>query len=76
MVPVSEENSIYDRIIDAVPTAIDKISEIISSAKGKSDVAVDHEPAEPDSAVPDDESDDYVAGSFEGSGGLRFRLND
>lgn len=66
MVPVSEENSIYDRIIDAVPTAIDKISEIISSAKGKSNVVVDHEPAEPDSYVPDDESDDYVAGSFEG----------
>ena len=66
MVPVSEENSIYDRIIDAVPTAIDKIREIISSAKGKSNVVVDHEPAEPDSYVPDDESDDYVAGSFEG----------
>ena len=58
MVPVSEENSIYDRIIDAVPTAIDKISEIISSAKGKSNVVVDHEPAEPDSYVPDDESDE------------------
>lgn len=66
MVPVSEENSIYDRIIDAVPTAIDKISEIISSAKGKSSVVVDHEPAETDSYVPDDESDDYVAGPFEG----------
>ena len=66
MVPVSEENSIYDRIIDAVPTAIDKVSEIISSAKGKSNVVVDHEPAAPDSYVPDDESDDYVAGSFEG----------
>lgn len=66
MVPVSEENSIYDRIIDAVPTAIDKVSEIISSAKGKSNVVVDHEPVAPDSYVPDDESDDYVAGSFEG----------
>lgn len=33
MVPVSEENSIYDRIFDAVPVAIDKISEFFSNKK-------------------------------------------
>lgn len=33
MVPVSEENSIYDRIFDAVPVAIDKISEFFSGKK-------------------------------------------
>ena len=39
MVPVSEQNSIYDRIIDAVPTAIDKVSEFVSSMKnGSSEV--------------------------------------
>ncbi len=46
MVPVSEQNSIYDRIIDAVPTAIDKVSEFVAGVRGNSDVAVDAEPSE------------------------------
>lgn len=33
MVPVSEENSIYDRIFDAVPVAIDKISDFFANSK-------------------------------------------
>lgn len=41
MVSVSEENSIYDRIFDAVPVAIDKISEIISNSKNKSNIVAD-----------------------------------
>lgn len=50
MVPVSEENSIYDRIIDAVPTAIDKVSEFVSSVRSdksqKDGGAQEAEPAE------------------------------
>ncbi len=33
MVSVSEENSIYDRIFDAVPVAIDKVSEFFAGSK-------------------------------------------
>ncbi len=44
MVPVSEQNSIYDRIIDSVPTAIDKISEFVANSKNNN-VTATQEPA-------------------------------
>ena len=57
MVPVSEENSIYDRIIDAVPTAIDKVSEFVSSARAGSKVVADEEPTDYE-YVPDEAEDE------------------
>ena len=41
MVSVSEENSIYDRIFDAVPVAIDKITELYNEYKKNKDGALD-----------------------------------
>ena len=41
MVSVSEENSIYDRIFDAVPVAIDKITELYNEYKKNKDGAID-----------------------------------
>lgn len=57
MVPVSEENSVYDRIFDAIPVAIDKISDLISKKK---DNQVD---------VEADETDSYDDEAFEPWGG-------
>lgn len=55
MVSVSEENSIYDRIFDAIPTAIDKVSELFSGSKKKGDDA-DYESWDGDN----DDSDDFA----------------
>lgn len=35
MIPVNPENTIYDRILDMIPTAIDKISDGINKVRGK-----------------------------------------
>lgn len=43
MISVSEENSMYDRIFDAIPIAIDKISELIIKSKNKGNVVADDE---------------------------------
>lgn len=59
MVPVSEENSIYDRIIDAVPTAIDKISELVSSAKSGKNTVVADEVQEDDVYEYEDDTSDF-----------------
>lgn len=58
MVPVSEENSIYDRIFDAVPTAIDKISEFFSGKKSD-DTVVDVDDADYDE-WSGSENDEYT----------------
>jgi len=35
MLPVNPETTVYDRIFDMIPTAIDKISDSISKVRGK-----------------------------------------
>lgn len=70
MVPVSEQNSIYDRIIDAVPTAIDKISEFVANTKNKNVTATRETAAETEqySAVEEFDTgydDDFGDDDFE-----------
>lgn len=64
MVPVSEENSIYDRIFDAVPMAIDKVSEFFAGAKNSAPNKSNTETDEAETTVEadygwDDDSDNY-----------------
>lgn len=72
MVPVSEQNSIYDRLIDAVPTAIDKISEFVASVKNNSAVMTDAESAPDDDEeedVQDEDTDSYSDNEGDENGG-------
>ena len=65
MVSVSEENSIYDRIFDAIPVAIDKVSEFFSGSKNSGANKSDEYDTGANDAVDadysswDDDSDDY-----------------
>lgn len=73
MVPVSEQNSIYDRIIDAVPTAIDKVSEFVAGVRGNSDVEVDAEPSEePEEAEEPETYEENTDGYDSHFGGYDF----
>ncbi len=75
MVPVSEQNSIYDRIIDAVPTAIDKVSEFVAGVRGNSDVAVDAE-TEPEEAPEEPEDYEENTDGYDGHfGGYDFSVD-
>ena len=60
MIPVSSQNNIYDRVLDMIPTAIDKIVDGVSSLKknGKAQ-SLDVKVTAP---VTEDEADDLMNG--------------
>ncbi len=63
MVPVSEQNSLYDRIIDSVPTAIDKVSELFAGSKNGGEVVADT--VEAQDAEYDEEPEDDAYGGYD-----------
>ena len=62
MVPVSEQNSIYDRIIDSVPTAIDKVSELFAGAKSGGEVVTEAAEPEAEDVEYEEPGDDAYGG--------------